>query len=46
MSRIRLVGQVSGHKVENEAVELGREEADKLNDQAEAGTADQTEDEE
>lgn len=46
MSRFRLVGQVSGHKVENEAVELGREEADKLNEQAEAGTADQTEDEE
>jgi hypothetical protein len=46
VSRFRLVGQVSGHKVENEAVELGREEADKLNEQAEAGTADQTEDEE
>jgi hypothetical protein len=46
VSRFRLVGQVSGHKVENVAVELGREEADKLNEQAEAGTADQTEDEE
>lgn len=37
MNRIRIGGHAAGHKTENEPMELGREEADKLNEQAEAG---------
>jgi len=34
VSSIRIGGRAAGHKMEQEPVELGREEADKLNDQA------------